>query len=758
MRVVLVSNRLPVSVEKKKTGLIYIPSAGGLVTGIEKYHATTNSLWVGWPGVSSDKLTREEQTKIRKKLRSSHNIPVFLPQKEIESYYNGFCNGALWPLFHYFLQYAKFEKSQWESYVRVNQAFCDTLLKTLSPDDTVWIHDFQLMLLPQMLRERMPKLTIGFFLHVPFPSFDVLRVLPWRRELLRGMLGADLIGFHTYDYVLHFLRSVQQFLGIDHELGQIMVGQRMVKVDAFPLGIDYDRFTQTVRDPAVLKTTTKLRKELGDKKVILSVDRLDYTKGIAERLRAFRDLLKKHPEYRGKVTLILVVVPSRTNVLHYKSMKKEIDELVGNINGAYSSFEGSPVRYLYRSLPFQYLLSLYRLADIALVTPHRDGMNLVAKEFVASRVDGKGVLILSEMAGAAKELNEALIVNPVSNEELVSALRQALQMPEREQIRRNTVMQDSLQRRHAGWWAEYFLERLSEVKQLQSHVQGQLFTQAIRHKMSADFKKASRKLFLLDYDGTLAPIMETPGEAMPNRTILLLLKRLSAIPGAEVVIVSGRRYQDLETWFGSLSIGLIGEHGMWIRRAGEEWQQMEQVGNEWKDQVRPTLERFVDSTPGSFIEEKDTTLAWHYRRVDPALQQARSRELMGILTGLLQNLPFSVREGKKVIEVKSTNIDKGRAAGVWIAEKKWDFIFAAGDDWTDEDLFLALPEDAYSVKVGLMPSRARCHVAGQPEIIDLLRGFLASARTQKAAVRKILPISRRVKTIAGRSKTLKRKK
>jgi len=414
-RLLIVSNRLPLTIQERKGELHLEPSVGGLATGLSSWYKSRNSIWIGWPGITGKKIKREKD--ILAKLLSENCHPVPLSQQDVEAYYHGICNRTIWPLFHHFPLYAEYSEGFWQAYKRVNAAFANIVAGIAKPNDIIWIHDYHLMLLPKLLRERLPKATMGFFLHIPFPSFEIFRLLPWRNQILEGLLGADLLGFHTYDYAGHFLDSVRLLLGYEAAMGQIIVADRVVRADAFPMGINYDQFSNAVQDSKTHAERKRFRKKLGDCQVILSVDRLDYTKGIPQRLEAFSAFLDRNSKFLRKVILVLLVVPSRTRVGYYIQLKKQLDGLVGEINGKYGTIGWMPVWYLYRSLPFHSLAALYSLADVALVTPLRDGMNLVAKEYTTTKTDGKGVLILSETAGAAQELGEAIIINANNQEE-----------------------------------------------------------------------------------------------------------------------------------------------------------------------------------------------------------------------------------------------------------------------------------------------------------------------------------------------------
>ncbi|SCL75910.1 Trehalose-phosphate synthase [Methanoculleus chikugoensis] len=727
-RLLIVSNRLPVSVSRKNGDLHLQRSVGGLATGVGSFYKSYESLWVGWPGMNIQKQQSEERDRIVETLRKEQCHPVFLTPYDIRHYYDGFCNNTLWPLLHYFNLYADYDPKTWQVYQRVNEKFCDAVMEVARPDDTIWIHDYHLMLLPQMLRERLPDAEIGYFHHIPFPSFEVFRHLPWRNEILSGLLGADLIGFHTYGYVRHFLSSVRRILGYEHSFGEVRTGTRVVRTDLFPMGIDYHRFADSAGSAPVQKEITRIRQKYGKRKIILSFDRLDYTKGIPLRLEAFDALLEKKPEYQGKVSLVLVAVPSRTSVNSYKVLKKRIDELVGRINGKYGTTDWVPVRYFYNFLPFETLVAFYSAADVALVTPLRDGMNLMAKEYVATRTDGIGVLILSEMAGAAEELGEAIIVNPNDQDAVIEAIETALAMPEKEQIERNRTMQRRLMRYDIEHWVGDFLTRLGDARAVRVERSEQIVTPAIRDELVADYSAANDRLLLLDYDGTLVPFASRPQKAVPGDVTREVLTSLSRTPGNEVVVISGRDRSTLDTWFGELDIGIIAEHGVWVKERSGEWRMPEALSDEWKGEIYPLLELYTDRTPGAFIEEKDYSLVWHYRRTEPLLGAQRAKDLKDDLLHLTSNLNVGVMDGNKVIEIKNNVVNKGRAALNWVSRNAWEFILAIGDDRTDEDLFEAMPPDAYSIKVGLAPSRARFNLVAQRDVLPLLRRCIEGDR------------------------------
>ncbi|RZK61987.1 MAG: bifunctional alpha,alpha-trehalose-phosphate synthase (UDP-forming)/trehalose-phosphatase, partial [Pedobacter sp.] len=347
--------------------------------------------------------------------------------------YEGFSNEVLWPVFHYLVTYAHYEQSYWDCYKLVNDKFAKSAMKVLNRRDKIWIQDYQLLLLPGILREKLPNSTIGFFQHIPFPSYEIFRLIPWREELLNGLIGADLIGFHTYDDVRHFISTATRLLPINSSSNVLNSNERQIVIEAFPMGIDFEKFSSLTTTEAVKQEIRDFRNGKDDMKIILSIDRLDYSKGILERLKALELLLLVHPEYIGKIELFMIVVPSRDTVPQYHELREQIDQFVGNLNARYRSMDWIPVNYFYRSFPIEVLSALYASADICLVTPMRDGMNLVSKEYVASRNEEDGVLILSEMAGASKELTDALVVNPNNLGDIMEAIVTALKMPQEEQ-------------------------------------------------------------------------------------------------------------------------------------------------------------------------------------------------------------------------------------------------------------------------------------------------------------------------------------
>ena len=740
MRLIIVSNRLPFTVVNEDGGPQFKVSSGGLTTGLWSYlergaggsDERPEFLWLGWPGTT---VAPKDEAAVKAYAEKEFKaLPIFLPEDRMDRFYHGFCNKTLWPLFHYFPDLTRYEEEYWEEYKQVNRVFAEAVLKVLRPDDLLWVHDYQLMLVPGLVREKFPEMPIGFFLHIPFPSYEVFRLLPraWRVEIIEGLLGSSLVGFHTYDYTRDFLTSVLRTVGYEHQLGSLTLRDRVVTGDTFPMGIDYERFAKAAASTETETRVADLRAKCTGQRVIFSVDRLDYTKGLINRLRGYDVFLKRNPQWHGKVVFIVSVAPSRIALESYQAMKQELEQTVGRIVGAYGTVNWTPLVYQFRNLGFEEIVALYRLCDVALITPLRDGMNLVAKEFVASRPDQTGVLILSEMAGAAKEMGEALVINPLHSGDVAQALEQALAMPVEEQVRRNRLLQERLRRYNVVRWAEDFVQALEATQKTEAARQARALSGKVLAGLIQQYRSAVRRALLLDYDGTLVPFVEDPSLARPDQEVLELLTGLATAARNEVIIVSGRPRRDLEEWFGALPVALVAEHGVWLRPKGGDWRMLKTITTEWKERVRPILQLYVDRLPGALLEEKEFSLAWHYRRADPEQASRRARELLDALAGFTRNIDVQVLEGNKVLEVRNTGVSKGSAATEWLGGLGADFILAIGDDWTDEDLFRALPPPAYSVRVGLANTAARYYLSNHTAVRRVLRE-LSQVQSEKGA-------------------------
>ncbi len=729
-RLFIVSNRLPVTINVRKEQIDVKVSSGGLVSAISGYldnnsenaiNKFTDTFWVGVAGCGAGVWEKVSNQIPEDNFKC---LPVFISKRTYDQYYNGFSNSVIWPLFHYFPSFVEFNDAGFEKYMEANEIFLATLTEHAKPGDYIWIHDYHLMPLAKMIRDRIPGITIGFFLHIPFPSYEVFRIMPtpWQEHIVLGLLGADLIGFHTIDNASHFLTSVQMILGMDNEMHILRHQNRLIKVDVFPISIDFNKFFNAYDRAEVANIRKTLQNRFSGKKVIFSVDRLDYTKGVYNRLRAFELFLKTYPEYTGKVVFILVTVPSRDNISKYAERKKMIDEFVGQFNSSIGTIHWQPIVYQYNSLEFDELIAMYTFCDLALVTPLRDGMNLVAKEFIASRKDQKGVLVLSEMAGAARELTDALTINPNDIVEMGIKIKKGLEMDEEEQTKRIGIMQQRIKQYDINAWADDFLSQLRAIKEKQKEFEIKFIDEDTGAMLLGKYAIAKKRLLLLDYDGTLIPFSPMPGMAVPDQRLLDLLNALSKNKDNTVYLISGRDSSTLDGWFGDIPVNIVAEHGAKFKVDGGKWRSEIDSPAKWKKRVESIMEIYVKRCSGSFIEKKDYSIAWHYRNANAEQGKLRASELYLQLEGYINNLGLQVILGNKVIEVRSSGISKGYATQKILKDQDYDFILSCGDDTTDEDMFreLANLDHAFSIKIGQEASFAKYNLEGPEMVIALL--------------------------------------
>lgn len=728
-RVLVVSNRLPVTLKRADENWRVEKSAGGLATAMNPILDRTKGIWIGWSGDDSE-IKDEKRDEIIKDWRNEGYIAVDLPKNVAEGYYEGFSNQTIWFLFHHFPGQFIYNPDQWHDYVKANEIFCEAVLEHLQPDDSIWIHDYQLMLLPQMIREKVPEAKIGFFLHIPFPSSSVFRVLPRREEILRGLLGADYIAFHTHPYLQNFRTSVLRILGMPSKMDRIEIGNRFIRLEAQPIGIAPEKFTKALGEEATQKKIAEMREHFKGLKILLGVDRLDYTKGLPLRLKTYRRLLRERADLRGKIVLIQVAVPSREKIPHYQELGEEVDGLVGQINGEFSMPNWSPIVYIRQNLPLPELTALYNLADVAWVSPLRDGFNLVSKEYVACKPDGDGVLLLSEFAGAAAEMGEALQINPYDEEKCVATISRAINLDEDEKRERMQALYRRVQNNNVFSWGEHFIENLNEAISWRSDNNLEKPESLDFKEIVKAFKDANSHLIMLDYDGTLVPYANRPQDAIPSQRLLTLLEKLAQKSQTEIAIVSGRSRVDLENWFGKIKgLWLAAEHGAIVRTPDTlEWEQTHSsYSAEWKERIYPVIEYYANRTPGSFIEEKEFSLVWHYRMSDHEFGEWLANELVVTLEQMLAETDLQAVRGRKTVEVKLMRANKGEVyEHLHRILPKAEFLFAAGDDTTDEDLFMRMPTESWTVHVGEKHSRARFGVSNYKDMHELLAEFTDS--------------------------------
>lgn len=717
-KIMIVSNRLPITVTETKEGYDVQPSAGGLATALKSVASDGQMTWVGWPGCFPKK---KNVAKLKALLETQQIVPVLPAKADFDGFYEDYANGVLWPVSHYLIERVPLQPSGFREYQKVNRMFADTVIANWEPGTKIWVHDYQLMLLPQLIRNELPEADIGFFMHIPFPSYEVFRTIPESRELLRGLMGADLIGFHTRSYVRHFKSAVSRILGEKALADGYQSGGRLVRAEAFPIGIDFDFFDGGETSAPCSQKINAMKEAAPGMKLFLAVDRLDYTKGVIRRLIAFEQMLRDHPDVLRRVVLVQVAVKTREHVKEYAKFKKQVDEFVGRINGEFGDVDYQPVHYIAHGLPQTELASLYKIADVMLVTPIRDGMNLVAKEYAAAKSDEDGVVVLSEFAGAAEEMAEALIVNPYDVQSTAKSMYKAFIMDEGERRLRMHSLRDRIRSWQSSHWAASFVRSLFRhaiegAGDANEDFLSDRDVDALAHRCASE----EEVVLLLDYDGTLVPIASTPDRAVPDPLLLDSLQRLSELKGVDVHIVSGRRREDLEAWFSDLTINLHGEHGVWKRpRYIKAWESTVAENSVLKQQLLAMAESASEDVAGSFVEEKTFGLSWHYRLSDPQEARERGARLRDEVQKRLGR-EVVVIPGKEVIEFQPRDVSKGSVARQIASDNPGRLVVALGDDVSDEEMFARLGEHRVSIHVGSGRTCADQTVRG----VEAVRRFL----------------------------------
>ncbi|MDJ0349098.1 bifunctional alpha,alpha-trehalose-phosphate synthase (UDP-forming)/trehalose-phosphatase [Cryobacterium sp. PH29-G1] len=712
---VVVSNRLPVDFEEAEDGTVtWRTSPGGLVTALEPLMRSSHGAWVGWPGVADRDFEPFENDGISL-------VPVRLNEVDIEDYYEGFSNDTLWPLYHDVIAPPSFHRETWDAYVAVNRRFAASAAAIAAPGATVWVHDYQLQLVPRMLREARPDLVIGFFNHIPFPPYGIYAQLPWRKQILHGLLGADVIGFQRVADAGNFSRAVRRLYGyptrgvvIDVPTGEKGDTRRVI-AKHFPISIDAAAYEELARRPEVQARARQIREDLGNPKTLmLGVDRLDYTKGIGHRIKAFGELLAEGRLSVEDVTLVQVASPSRERVSTYMALRDEIELAVGRLNGDFSTISHTAISYHHHSYPREEMVAMYLAADVMLVTALRDGMNLVAKEYVAVRFDQDGVLVLSEFAGAADELKQAILINPHDIDGTKDAIVRAVEMPKRERTRRMRSLRRKVAENDVAAWSASFLRALTGGAAVPAGIPDDL------ELALQSIAGAENLLIALDFDGTLAPHVDRPEDARAIAGTREAVQALLDLPGVRVAFVSGRALVSLQhVAQPQSSVLLTGSHGIEVQLDTPEIE-LNLVATELDqlDTLARVLESISGSIAGTTIERKPAGLALHTRLATTKDGQRAEREAREQLGAQLPGL--TVRDGKNVLEFSVRSSTKGDAVAQLREYTRADRVFYAGDDVTDEDAFAALDEDDVGLKIGQGPTLAGYRVRSPHEVTQVL--------------------------------------
>ncbi|KAL6283370.1 hypothetical protein ACE6H2_014299 [Prunus campanulata] len=677
-RLLVVANRLPVSaVRRGEDSWSLDVSAGGLVSallGVKEFEAK----WIGWAGVNvPDEIGQKALTKA---LAEKRCIPVFLDEEIVDQYYNGYCNNILWPLFHYLglpqeeqLATTRSFQSQFAAYKKANQMFADVVNEHYLEGDVVWCHDYHLMFLPKFLKDYNSKMKVGWFLHTPFPSSEIHRTLPSRSELLRSVLAADLIGFHTYDYARHFVSACTRILGLEGTPEGVEDQGRLTRVAAFPIGIDSERFIRALEVPQVQEHIREFKERFAGRKVMLGVDRLDMIKGIPQKILAFEKFLEENPSWRDKVVLLQIAVPTRTDVPEYQKLTSQVHEIVGRINGRFGTLTAVPIHHLF--------------------------------------------------AGAAQSLGAgANLVNPWNITEVANSIAQALNMASEEREKRHKHNFIHVTTHTAQEWAETFVSELNDTV-VEAQIRTRQVPPPLPNKEAIErYSKASNRLIILGFNATLTEPVDTPerrGDQIKEMELKLhpeLKEPLSALcndPQTTIVVLSGSATYVLDDNFGELDMCLAAENGMFLRLTKGKWMTTmpEHLNMEWVESVKHVLEYFTERTPRSHLDDRETSLVWNYKYADVDFGRLQARDMLQHLwTGPISNASVDVVQGSRSVEVRPVGVTKGaaidRILGEIVHSKSMttpiDYVLCIGHFLgKDEDVYTFFEPDLPPEQMGL---------------------------------------------------------
>lgn len=797
------SYRLPLTAEIGDDGLIKSTASGaslGLVSAFKYLWARMPVRWLGAPGQTvhgAENLPPHQRAEMYRQFKNARNrkapgmlsyVPILPPPDEAAAHQE-FCHSVLWPLFHYIpfnLGERSYHIYMFRAYVRVNRFYANAIIDEWrksgvdEADAMFWIHDFQLCLVPKMLRELLPNARIGFFLHIPFPTREVFRQLAPRKELLEGMLGADLLGFHTFDYARHFLTTCERVLGLRTRPCAIDNKGVDVHIAVYPFGIDTDTFIAATRQNSVIEMTARLKQSLAGKKIVVGVDRLDYIKGIPHKLLAIEHFLEHHPEWIGRVVFLQVTTPSTSASMEYHMFRAEILEMVGRINGRFSTIEDTPIHYREVQMTLEELCALYSSADVMMITSIRDGMNLISYEYIVCQKGSNGVLILSEFAGAAKNLPGAVLVNPWDVDGVSDAIFRSLEMAEVERELRHHKLYRQVIKHTSAAWGVSFIDDLIKFTALRNAMRKPLIELPTDY-VSQTYKEAKgKRLFALDYDGTLQRFFSHPELTYPTKELLGILKRLTNDERNIVFIMTGRQKATVSEWFDGIEAGFAVEHGFSIRwpdhlrerfggrrygvddsSADTGPEEREREGGEdeveskdqrarddtWDDLLKPDeliamrnalrmageyLKLVEESTPATYVFTKESAYSWHFQEADPTFAHMRAQEVQHTLEEKLAGSPMEVLMSQMVLYVRPRGVHKGAAVGEILKRlcaegESPTWVLSVGDDCTDEDMFNELDLFAknldvvtHTCTVGRKTTKAKYYVNEVDDIVSFL--------------------------------------
>lgn len=776
-RIIIVANQLPVKAKRRPDNkgwslswdedslLLHIKD--GLPDDMEV-------LYVGSLRVDVDPSEQDDVSQIL--LDRFKCVPAFLPPEILSKYYHGFCKQHLWPLFHYMLPFSashggRFDRSLWEAYVAANKIFSQKVIEVINPDDDyVWIHDYHLMVLPTFLRRHFIKLRMGFFLHSPFPSSEIYRTLPVREEILKALLNTDLIGFHTFDYARHFLSCCSRMLGLEYQSKRGYIGLeyygRTVGIKIMPSGIHMGQIESVLRLADKEWRVGELKQQFEGKTVLLGVDDMDVFKGVNLKLLAMEQMLKQHPKWQGRAVLVQIANPARGKGKDVEEIEAEIKASCKRINDIFRTPGYEPIVFIDRSVSLSERAAYYTIAECAIVTAVRDGMNLTPYEYIVCRqgISGsesssepskKSMLVVSEFIGCSPSLSGAIRVNPWNVESTAEAMNEAISMSDAEKQLRHEKHYKYVSTHDVAYWSRSFFQDLE--RSCKDHFRRRCWGIGLSfgfrvvaldpnfRKLSIDtivsaYSKAKSRAILLDYDGTVMP--QTSINKSPSREVISIINKLCGDDKNTVFVVSGRGRDSLGDWFSPCErLGIAAEHGYFLRwSADKEWETCAHSNDfGWIQMAEPVMKLYTEATDGSYIETKESALVWHHRDADSGFGSCQAKEMLDHLESVLANEPVAVKSGQFIVEVKPQGVSKGLVAEkifTTMAEvgKQADFVLCIGDDRSDEDMFeiigsamdhcvLSSNAAVFACTVGQKPSKAKYYLDDTAEVRIMLEGL-----------------------------------
>ncbi|KAI5019478.1 hypothetical protein ZWY2020_044366 [Hordeum vulgare] len=784
-RLIVVANQLPVVARRRPDGRGWVFSWDDDSLLLRLRDGVPDEMEVLFIGTLRADVPASEQEEVSQTLIDGFRCaPVFLPADLYDRFYQNFCKGYLWPLFHYMLPFAtgqstkengasaggRFERASWEAYVLANKHFFEKIVEVINPeDDYVWVHDYHLMALPTFLRRRFNRLRIGFFLHSPFPSSEIYRSLPVREEILRTMLNCDLIGFHTFDYARHFLSCCSRMLGIEYQSKRGYIGLdyygRTVGIKIMPVGIHMGQLQSVLRLPEMQQKVAELRQQFEGMTVLLGVDDTDIFKGINLKLLAFEYMLKTHPKWRGRAVLVQIANPARGKGKDIESIRAEIQDSCERINREFGQSGYNPIVLIDRNVPSVEKLAYYTVAECVVVTAVRDGMNLTPYEYIVCRQgipssesapevsrSRKSMLVVSEFIGCSPSLSGAIRINPWNVESTAESLNEAISMSEREKELRHEKHYRYVSTHDVAYWSRSFIQDLERA--CKDHFRKPCWGIGLGFgfrvvaldpnfsKLSFDsiimsYGRSKSRAIFLDYDGTLVP--QTSLCQKPSEELVTIINTLCSDKNNIVFIVSGRSKDSLGSMFSSCPIlGIAAEHGYFLRWTGDEEWQTSALSPDlgWMQMAEPVMNLYTEATDGSYIENKETALVWHHRDADQGFASSQAKEMLDHLESVLANEAVSVKSGQFIVEVKPQGVSKGLVAEKILASMKEkgqqaDFVLCIGDDRSDEDMFeniadamkrgiVAPKTPLFACTVGQKPSKAKFYLDDTCEVVSML--------------------------------------